>query len=117
MAITPKRLAGPMYVPDSAGVIYANPAGFTSTIANLIIHNTNVTTETILIYVVPDNAGALGTPGVTNIMYSQDIEADATIEIEVAGIGIVLEDENDSIQMDTNTASKVNVILNGFQST
>jgi hypothetical protein len=95
------------YIASTAGAIYTNAASETSFIKSIVIHNTNTTTETVKIYVVPDSAGSVGTAAVSNLIYNLDIVANDTVHLEFPGPGIVLKGTNDTVQAVTTTASKV----------
>lgn len=96
-------------LPNSAGAVFANPAGQKTYIRLVVLHNSNSTAEAVKLYNVPDNAGAVGTAGATNEFYSRSMAAGETVTMEFAIPGLVLEDENDTIQGVTTTASKVTI--------
>ncbi len=64
-------------------------------------------------YNVPDSTGSVGTAGITNQFYKQEVAADSTVILEFAVPGIMLEDTNDTIQASTTTASKVTIQITG----
>ena len=113
MAYDFSRLANIQTIADSAGSLYANPISKKSFITGIIIHNTNTTAETVILYNVPDSAASLGAAAVTNQIFKKDIEPDDTIEWDLPKPGIILEDQNDSLQGTTTTASKVTITLMG----
>ena len=115
MALIVKRLTEIQYVANSVASIFANPANTVSNIRSIIIYNNNSTTETVVIHNVPDNATAVGTASTANKFLTQSIDAGETVQLTFEGPGIILEDENDSIQMFTTTASQVTVQMFGGQ--
>jgi hypothetical protein len=96
----------------SAGILYTNPAATKTYIRLILLYNGNSTAETVGIYVVPDSSG-VGTAAVTNRIYQESIEAGGSRHLEWGAPGIILEDENDSLQGDTTTNSKVVVGVYG----
>jgi len=113
MAFEYSRLVDVTTIAASAASIYANPASTTSYVRLINIHNSNTTAETVILYQVPDSGGSLGTAGDTNIIFEEELAADATRIIEYAVPGLMLVDENDSIQGETTTASKVTITITG----
>lgn len=106
------KLADIQYVGSSAGSIYANPASTKTLITGFTLFNGNTTAETVKLYNVPDSATALGTAGVGNQFLEVSLPSKDTLFIE-APFGMMLTDQNDSIQAVTNTASKVTVMVHG----
>ncbi|MDY6827232.1 MAG: hypothetical protein SVV67_08715 [Bacillota bacterium] len=97
----------------ATAAVYTNPAGTKAYIRTIILYNGNTTTETVMLWNVPDNTGAVGTAGATNKFYEQEIAPNQTVFIEFAAPGLILEDENDTIQADADTASKVTIQIMG----
>jgi len=112
MSLQRAKLADIQYVASSAGSIYANPASTKTFVRGITLHNTNSTAETVKLYNVPDSATALGTAGAGNRFLNVSLAANDTLLIEMP-YPIVLTDQNDSIQAETTTASKVTVQLHG----
>jgi hypothetical protein len=117
MAITRGRLANIQTISSTAGVIYANPAGTTTFVGCIILHNTHTATETVQLYNVPDSTGSVGTAALSNRFMQVDIAANATVSFPFDGDGIVLADTNDSIQASSTSAGKVTVQLSGPKQT
>jgi len=113
MAFAYARVLEITTLPAAAASVYANPAATTTYIRGIILHNGNTVTEAVKLYNVPDNAGAVGTAAVTNEMYSEGMIAGATTILEFSAPGIMLTDENDSIQGVTTNANKVTIQLLG----
>lgn len=100
-------------IPDSAGAVYTNAASTKTYIRLIVIHNANSTTEAVELWNVPDNAASVGTAADANKIYNVSIAAGGTSFIEFATPGIILEDTNDTIQANTDTASKVTIQIMG----
>lgn len=117
MALTLKRLTEITQIAAAAGSVFANPSSTKSYVRLIVIHNTNTTAETVELWNVPDNAGAVGTAADANKMHKLSVPANETINFEFSGPGLVLEDENDTIQAKADTVSKVTIQLHGAQET
>jgi len=113
MAWSEIRLADSQYVSNSASVIVTNAVSIKTQVKTITLFNNNTTTETVKIYRVPDSAGSVGTAGVSNQIYQLDVTTKQTVLIEILGLGWILSDTNDTIQMETTTASKVVVCVDG----
>jgi hypothetical protein len=113
--ITHKRLVDITYIASSAGAIFTQPAGKTTYLKLLMLHNTNTTTETVTLYCVPDNAGSVGTAAVANQTYKLGLAPDETVQIAFGGSGLIFHDTNETLQAVTTTASKVTVHAYGAQ--
>lgn len=112
MALQRTKLGDIAFIATTAGSIYANPASTKTVIKGLILHNTNSTTETVRVHVVPDSAGALGTAADGNRILNVSLPANDTLLVEFP-YAVTLTDANDSLQAATTTASKVTVIVLG----
>lgn len=106
------RLADIQYVASSAASIYTNPASTKSYVKSLVLFNGNTSTETVKLYNVPDNAGAVGTAGAGNQFAEISLSTLETLMFDLP-YPITLVDQNDSIQASTTTASKVTVQVLG----
>ena len=107
MAFAYSRLAEITTIADTAGALITNAASTTSYVRLIVLHNANTSAETVILYNVPDNAAAVGTAAITNKFFEQSMDANETRILEFAAPGILLDDENDTIQGVTDTASKV----------
>lgn len=106
------KLADPQQLAAAAASIYANPVSTKTLVVGLTLHNTNTTTETVKVYVVPDSAGELGAASASNRVLNIALAANDTLEWEFP-FGTMLTDTNDSIQAETTSASKVTVLIHG----
>ncbi len=113
MAFEYARLTEIMEIPNTIGVLYTNPASTQSYIRLIIIHNTNVSAERVILYNVPDVATTVGAASPSNIFYSADVESDETVFIEFPAPGLILSDQNDTIQAVTTTSNEVTVQITG----
>lgn len=102
-------------IASTAGAVLTNGASETTYIRMINIHNSNTTTETVKLYLVPDSTGSVGTAGDTNKIYEEDIASNETRIIEYPVPGLMLTDENDTVQAVTDTASKVTITITGGQ--
>jgi len=100
-------------LPSSVGTLCTNGASKTGYIRLVSIHNGNTTAETVKLYKVPNNGGAVGTASAANEILNRSIEAGGDAIIEFAIPGRMMIAENDSIQGETTTASKVSVEITG----
>lgn len=113
MAFEYDRLTEITTIPAAAGAVFTNPASQTTYVRMIEIHNGNTSAEAIKLYNVPDNAGAVGTAGITNEFYAETLDAGETRIIEYAIPGKILKDTNDTIQGITDTVSKVSISIYG----
>tara|TARA_R110000822_G_scaffold129122_2_gene265098 strand:- start:501 stop:851 length:351 start_codon:yes stop_codon:yes gene_type:complete len=113
MAFTYSQLTPITTIANSAGVAYTNPASKTTYVRTIVIHNTHTSAETVTLYNVPDSTGSVGTAGVTNQFYKQEVAADSTVLLEFAVPGIMLTDTNDTLQASTTTVNKVTIQITG----
>jgi len=100
-------------IANSVGAVFTNPASQITYIRNIILHNANTATEVVTLWNVPDNGGAVGTAGDTNRFFKKVMAVDETVVLEFPAPGIVLENKNDTIQADCDTASKVTIQMYG----
>ena len=112
MAFDYSRLAEITTIANSAGNIYHHASG-TAYIRLIIIHNGNTTSEVVKLYMVPNNGGADGTAGATNIFFNQNVIPNETLFIEIKEPGLMFLDAHDTLQAVTTTASKVTIQVYG----
>lgn len=112
MAYAHSELADIQYIPSSAGSLLTNASG-KKYLRTVIIFNGNTATETVKLYKVPNSTGSVGTAGVSNIWYTENIEANGTRIFQIPAQGMVFDSVNDSLQGVTTTASKVTIQLYG----
>ena len=112
MALQRTKLADIAFIAAAVGSIYANPAATKTVVQGLILHNTNNTTETVQVHVVPDSAGALGAAAAGNRILNIALTANDTLMVDFP-YALTLTDTNDSLQAVTTTADKVTVMVLG----
>lgn len=112
MALQRIRLADIQYVSDTAAAIYTNPASTKTFVRGIIVFNGNTTTETVLVYNVPDATGSVGTAGAANQFLEMSIVAKDTAIVDFP-YPLVLSDTNDTLQAVTDTASMVTIQVLG----
>jgi hypothetical protein len=106
MAYTAKTLAFG-YVASSKTTIYTAPSSTTSVIHNILLHNTNTSSETLELFL---------NDGTERRIYRLTVAANDTIQIDFIGEGIVL-DTTDLISGNTTTADKVTIVVVGTEVT
>tara|TARA_Y100001970_G_scaffold4996_1_gene5681 strand:+ start:39333 stop:39707 length:375 start_codon:yes stop_codon:yes gene_type:complete len=104
------------FVPNTtAAAIYINPATTKTYIKGFIIFNGATTVETVNLYFVEDNLGALDTLDVASKpqqFLRQELASGETFYVEL-NYPIVLTDENDAIFGLTDSSQKVTIITIG----
>lgn len=113
MAFDYLRLKEVGWLPVSAGSLVVNPAGQRTYVRSIVLFNAGSTQQTVALHCVPDDNGALGSAGPSNQFYEETLEGKETRLVEFAPPGLVLEDENDSIQGLADTAETVTVQIYG----
>lgn len=112
MAMERGKLADIQTLSDSTASIYTNPAATKTYVRGLVLHNTNSSSEEIVLYNVPDSAGSVGTAAAGNQFFKRELAAGESVFIDLE-YPIVLTDENDSLQAVADTASVVTVQVLG----
>lgn len=112
MAMQREKLADIQTIDDSAASVYTNPANTKTYVRSLLLHNTNSTNETVILYNVPDSTGSVGTAAASNQFFKKALAAEESFTIDL-DYPIVLSDEGDSLQAVTTTASKVTLQILG----
>ena len=108
------------FVPTgTAAPIYVNSASTLTNIKGFILFNGNTTTETVNLYYVEDNVGALDTLDIANKpqqFIRQELASGETFYVEL-NYPIVLTDTNDAVFGLTDSSQVVTVILIGDKET
>ena len=104
-----------LLIPDTATVMYANPAATTTFVTSILLHNTHSSALTVTLYRVPDVATAVGTAAAGNQFFVRSMPAYETFVIN--DMTMILGDTNDTIQATCGTASKVTMFIDGVQKT
>lgn len=112
MSLQRAKLAPIQTLSATAASVYTNAASAKTYVRSIILHNTNTSAETVVLYNVPANAGAVGTAGATNQFLSISLSANDTLEFSPA-YPMVLDGTNDSLQAKTTTAAKVTLQILG----
>ena len=115
MSFEYKRLTEITTLDDTVGVIFSNPAGKQSYVRMISLHNANSQNEIVKLYNVPDTAGSVGSAADTNKIFERVFAANESLIIEYPVPGMILADENDTIQGGTDTVSKVTIEITGGQ--
>jgi len=101
--VTAKRLALD-FVASTLTAIYTSPASTVTVVHSMVLHNINTATENVILY---HNDGTTD-----SLLYNLSIDANDTVHIELPGEGMVME-AADVLKGITDTASKVNIQVNG----
>lgn len=101
-------------ISNTAAAIYSCPSGKTASIKTIVLFNSNTTAEVIKIYAVPNNGGSVGTATDANQILSISLSSGNTFEF-TPGYPLELNAQNDTIQANSTTASKVNYVLGGLE--
>ncbi len=97
----------------SATSVYANPASTTTYVKEIELHNTTSSSVDVILCLVPNSSGSLGTPAATNQIARMTIVGYDTIYIEPAS-PYVLDRTNDSI-MGVAQTSGINAVCRGIK--
>ena len=90
---------------NSKGTIYT-ATGVKAVVLNIILVNTNTTTETVNLYFKKSSGTSRRLiPKDTSLVASNSLVMDDVVTIAASGV----------IEGDTNTASKVDFVVNGFE--
>ena len=79
------------------------------------LHNTDASALTVALHLVPNGAGSVGTAASTNMFYNVSIPSNGTRILEYAVPGLMLDEENDTIQAVTSIAAKITYTITGGQ--
>ena len=116
MTVASKRLIEIVAMPSSIGTLFANPAGKTSYVQQMIMYNGDGVDRIVEIHNVPDAAAAVGVAADANKFLEFSLKADETVFLDFGKPGVILVDENDTIQgLVASTTGKVTVQASGFQ--
>lgn len=108
MADTDKILsANDAQLADTMGTLYTVPASTTAYVRTVTLHNTNTTAETVKLYIANSGTGAAA-----NLVWHGTLEANETIILDFIFMPLAA---GAKICGETTTASKVNVIMAGFE--
>lgn len=115
MALQRAKLSEVAYLLAAPSVLVANGAAQKTYVKGVILFNSHSATEVVRVYMVPDNAGALGVAGVPNQLYEISLAAKETVllPLNVDGQPLVLTDTNDSVQASTTGANRVTGLVLG----
>lgn len=81
----------------------------------IILHNTSGSDVLVNLWIVPDNGGAVGTAADANQIYEQLVPANRTVDINFEQPGILMIDDNETVQGMAGTASVVTIQIMGAQ--
>lgn len=107
-----KRLADSQLLTAAAAAVVTNATGETTSVRQITLHNTDSSSRVVEMYRVPDAAGAVGVAADANKFYRQVLAPNETQILEW-GTGMILEDQNDTIQAVCDVTSKVVISVDG----
>lgn len=105
------RLVEITTLPSSTGTLYTHAADTKSYVRCIVLHNSNTTAETAILYKVPDG----GSAGATNKILQETMSANDTIIIEYPIPGLIFIDSGELLQGSTTTALFVTIEVTGGQ--
>jgi hypothetical protein len=97
---------------NTVGAIYTVPSATTAQIKTLVFFNSGTGTNTVAVYLVPNNTGSIGTADTTDQVLNFDLPSGETFEFSPS-FPIEYSAENDTIQASATTASEVNFFVMG----
>ena len=100
----------------AAASINTNPAATTTQIASILLHNSTAATTTAQLFIVSNNAGAVGVSALTNRIANINLAANETVEVPLK-FPITLGATNDALFAQAGAANSVNVLLSGVRNT
>lgn len=112
--VFPKNLAQGLVASTAAAVLtHDGSPSKKIRVDSILVHNNSGGSLTLKAYLVPNNAGAVGTAADTNQFYEAAIADAATVEILADGKYLVLEDANDTIQMGDAAGTGLRYFISG----
>lgn len=110
MAQTHKQLTSDnAQLGDSLAALYTVPASTKAYVKTITIHNTNTSTESVELHLVGNGQSA----GAANKFFHVELETNETLEISPVHPYVLT--TGATIQAKTNTASTVNVKIDGME--
>ena len=113
MAFDYHRLRDAGFLSDTIETLVVNAVGDKTYIRQIIVHNTGESAETVTLYRVPDDGGAVGAASLSNRLYNFDVEPNATYTIKLDTPGIILNDTNDTFQGVCSSEDVVVISIDG----
>ena len=96
-----------------ATAVYTNPLNIYAGIRLIVLHNTSATAETIVLNNVPADAGSAGSAAAANQFMKYEMMGNETIFIEFPVPGLLLKNQNDTIQGHSTTSGAVTIQVMG----
>jgi hypothetical protein len=115
MALQRTKLADIQFISATVAPLYTNPLGIKTYLKGVILFNSNVATEVVRLYVVPDTAGNVGTAATMNQIAQIGLLPNETVffPLNMDGQPLVMINPNETFQASTTTASKVTALILG----
>lgn len=114
MALADKRLKEIAFLPAAAAAQVTNASGVKTRVQLIVLHNTDSSARVVTVYNVPDSGGSVGTAAAANQMIYVSINPGETVIFDFGKPGLVLIDQNDTIQALADVANKVTIQVYGF---
>lgn len=106
------QVAGSNYA--TADPLVINPTQTDTIITKITLYNSHSAAVQITLCRVLNNAGSVGTATVADIFFNQSIAAYDTVILGHTDVSVPLVGTNDSLQAYADSASKINVFVDGF---
>lgn len=98
----------------TADQVVVNATTKNTIITKITLYNAHSSAVTVVLMRVLNNAGAVATPTVVDIFWSQSIAAGDTIILGHTDVSRPMLATNDTLQVYADVASKVNIFVDGF---
>ena len=103
---------------DTTTTMYANPSSTTSYVRQVWFHLStygalNFSSSTIKMYVVPDDSTSVRSAFVTHAFFERSLATNDTYVLECGVPGIILVDQNDTLQMTHTSKTTVSYMVMG----
>lgn len=95
----------------TAAAHVTNASGKTTFVSGIYLYNTHSGDVEVSVYVVPNNAGAVGSAATGNLIYKRTLPAGEDDIIN--DLPLILDGTNDTIQAVADTDKKVNLFIFG----
>jgi len=115
MALTAKRLLEIQYVDDVTSSLVINPASTTTYVQQIFLYNSDTAACNVKLYYVPDNSSAVDLALDQHMFLNTNVSASDTIFMDFGKPGIVMTDQNDTIQGKAGKDITVTIQIYGFQ--
>jgi hypothetical protein len=95
--------------------ILTNPSTYVTYCQAVMFHNNDASDRLVKLYNVPDVAGSVGTAAASRLLWQDTITAGAGILVPFGGLGLILQDTNDTLQAEAAVGSQVTAQVISFK--